>query len=862
MADFDSFNYDIESRLPEWWKGFGALEPINKYTQELIAEILQGLLTTMGVVQPLNCWLSIPEEYNWYHHYQPLDDFLVDENGNKVITERPVTTLFRANQIHAIIPNTKRNCHARIQLKLLGTEIARNKEGEVDEESGSLISSKEIIDELKIINADQEIVLNNITTTSVIEISTENNEIIVDGVSSSDIIDGRFNKIKPVIKNADYQEVYIDETEYYPINIENISLPENFFEEENNNKIFYIEKNTFLDEKIYKIFTIDNTTKKEETYNVKISDIKIDQNNKLPIYTCIFCDETGEQELGTANLKAIDSPLTSLSRKRNIGLEDENKKTEIILDMDSEQLESVDFDLQVYLYKPTYTTEQNIRIASVSAFPIEWVRLYGYFCHPFNNHSGYKFLWEKKYKPDSRTVFDRITKQYDCERFYIQVKFQGIGVPLVKGFPQEIGETNAAFQPNPNLDKWGKIYGLPRRSYKQDITEDEEPFTFPKYYKYPIEQDYWYEERMTNEYKFEDDAVNSMFVRDDEFNNIGLLECIYPFMNDIWVYTETIDPTQDNTHKVQNDFRDDIPLSYATQKEDSLGLDWENPQTLKNKPILIKLNPQSDNVKKKNDYSYQTKKLNLTFNLNDFDDFTPKNITIKGIELKFQTEVNVQPNTIRLGEDSKIIIPYPNPNSETNYTLEKIDVIRDDTTWLKEKGYFTIGGENNLFFEKEISREQLFNGNDGKVEFELVFINENDFLEATLYLANPTLNIYYEIIPNEYSIDVEFERKEIDLSDEEKSSINMEINIQNTGKIEVHDKELFIIIPPELTISNGFNSYLFNLNVGEVCDPLNIEISPCEINGEIKTGWYDILVLCEDKIIQNEIIVRGEVEEP
>ena len=77
MADFDSFDYDIEKRLPEWWKGFGALEPVNQYTQILIADILQGLLTTMGVVQPLNCWLTIPEEYTWYHHYKATDDFIV-----------------------------------------------------------------------------------------------------------------------------------------------------------------------------------------------------------------------------------------------------------------------------------------------------------------------------------------------------------------------------------------------------------------------------------------------------------------------------------------------------------------------------------------------------------------------------------------------------------------------------------------------------------------------------------------------------------------------------------------------------------------------------------------------------------------
>ena len=83
MASFDSFDYDIANRLPEWWKGFGALEPVNQYTQTLIAEILQALLSTMGVVQPLNCWLTIPEEYTWYHHYKATDDLLEDEVGKR-----------------------------------------------------------------------------------------------------------------------------------------------------------------------------------------------------------------------------------------------------------------------------------------------------------------------------------------------------------------------------------------------------------------------------------------------------------------------------------------------------------------------------------------------------------------------------------------------------------------------------------------------------------------------------------------------------------------------------------------------------------------------------------------------------------
>lgn len=757
MADFDSFDYSIEKRLPEWWKGFGALEPINAYTQDVIAQILESLLTTMGVVQPLNCWLSIPEEYSWYHHYYATDPMLQERHGDEYLDEgspiinNAITTLYPGSQIIAKIPNTKRNCHAKIKLKLLGTDVVRTKDGDIDKRNGTDTVQTEIIDKLIIQNADQQIIFSNISTTATIEIFTKTGEILIDDIEENNLIDGKINKIKPVIKNPNYDK---------------------------------------------------------------------------------------------------------------LNIQDENKKTELVI----ESTKKVHFDLQIYLEKPTYTTEQNIRITSVSAFPIESVQLWGYFCHPFNNKAGYEFLWEKKYSEQSRTVFDRITKQYDCERFYIKVKFYGIDTPLEKGFPQEAGASKKAFQPNPNLDKWGRIYSLPRRIYKPDITEEEEPFTFPKYYKYPIEQDYWYEERMVNEYKFDEDSVNALFVKDDEFNNIGMLECIYPFMNDIWVYTETIDPGSDKIRKVQNETQENISLCNVIEKEDSLGQEWEDPILLKeNKPISIKLNPKSDNILKLNDNSYQTKMLKCVFNLKPFDSATPKNITIKGIELKFETETSIQSNTIKLNEDSSIIIPYPSPKSDNNYIKEKINIIQGEEVWLKDKGFYTIGGEDNIFGEKKITREQLFNGNDGKVEFELGFINENKFLQSILYIKNVILNIYYDIIPNKYDINVKFDKREIDIR-KENDFVTMKIDIKNIGDIEVHNKNITIIVPQELKIKDpidpvtgkGCNSYIFNLEVGEVCPTINIQIEPfSSSNNEIKTGWYDVLVICEDKVFSNEILVRG-----
>ena len=77
-----------------------------------------------------------------------------------------------------------------------------------------------------------------------------------------------------------------------------------------------------------------------------------------------------------------------------------------------------------------------------------------------------------------------------------------------------------------------------------------------------------------------------------------------------------------------------------------------------------------------------------------------------------------------------------------------------------------------------------------------------------------------------------------------------------------------IIIPPELQLQNETNGFKIDLDIDEeftIGDfedenvPLNeqIIIKPKVFEDGIKTGWYDILVICEDKIISNEILIRG-----
>lgn len=733
MANFDSFNYEIERRMPEWWKGFGLLEPVNKYVQEIIVSILEDLLTNTGVAQPINCWLTIPEEYHWFHHYQELDSNLIYINNGEII-ENPVNTILGGDndKIIALLPNTKRKCHAKIRLKLTGYS-----------EDSDIKDSN--IESLIIKNANQIIEIQNISKTSLIEISTENHEILIDGKPSTNLTTGFFDKIQPTIKYDDYLIPYIDEE---------------------------------------------------------------------------------------GNLQ-----------KKEMDLEYENKQTTIEL----QSSDPVNFDLQIQLYKPTYVTEQNIRIATVSAFPIEWVRLYGYFCHPFNKKEGYKFLWEKKYSLESRTVYDKIAKQYDCERFYIQVKFHGIGIPISKGFPQEKYANDARFQINEKLDKWGKIFGLPRRYYKENITEDEEPFTFPKYYPYPIEQDYWYEERMVNEYRFDDEHFDSYFVKDSDLNNIAELRCIYPFMNDIWVYTETINPDIDITHESE-------PIRYSSLEEisDTEGVSWNIPNNIEFNNDFITLEPFNDETIKTNLYPYKTKGLKVTFNLHNFDKEAPKDIKIKGIELKFESETGIHSEYLMLSEISQILLPVffkndPEPIIEPIYINDKTN------SWKKGSTEYIIGGETNLFGQEEITRDQLVINHE--LSFIIGFINENDFVETYLRLKDIKLKIYYEIIKDDYSIDMKLNQKEFLLSKEE-TNIIASITITNNGKKKILDKEAFLVYSPELELKNNFNSFKFNMDVNE--DPIKIdfELQPKEINGIIKTGYYDIILFCEDTIIKEEILIR------
>lgn len=729
MPNWDTINDDIRSRLPEYWKSDLFLEPINRYTQELSIQFLAELLSSLGVVRPVQVWKTLPEEYHWEHRYgKTADPFFCCEKINKTTGVKTIQELASSiveedsdeyeKTLCAMVPNTKRNCDAVIRIQL---------EGSPDDKI-------EQIKEFQIKNAGQIITIKKISNRTTIDIFTESGVILIDGVQRSDLVQGMFHKIRPIASNTNFDEVDID---------------------------------------------------------------------------------------------------------------DENKKTQI----EFKSTNSVLIKLSVKLIKPVYVTEQNIRLATVSAFPIESVKLYGFYCNEFNNKEEWRFLWEKNYSIRDRVTYDKITKQFDCEIFYVQVKFHGIGNYLVEGFPKDEFSSNPAFITDKKLDYWGKYFGLPRRYYRADISEDEEPFTYPKYYPYEIEQDYWYEERIVNEYRQEFEPINLLYLKDTDLNNLAILEIIDPLMEDVWVYSETITPTIDNNQETN----DILPFESIQSGE---GQTWTNPSTLQSTNIqtaAVSLEPKDSNSI--NNKSYMSKVLKLKFKTPQL----PDNIVVKGLELKFNGMTDLHSDSLILDDRTILKLPfeYEKANGDKFSRIETFKINHYEEQWRKGQGTYTIGGKTDLFGLDSIEKYQI----KDEVNFEIGFTNENDFLITNIELYNIKLKIYYEIIEDTYDVKVNFDKKEMVIT--QNDVINLTIDLKNTGELPIVDKTIFIAVPPELKIEN--DTFNFDLDVGEeftignkASDKIQITLPNSE---NAVAGMFDVIVFCDDKVIKNEILVRRGKQE-
>lgn len=201
-----------------------------------------------------------------------------------------------------------------------------------------------------------------------------------------------------------------------------------------------------------------------------------------------------------------------------------------------------DIDVDVQMNDAVFTNEQNIEVTALEAVPIDKIELYAFYDFEFNEeYSGWHKVYEKKYDKNTNVIYDMITTQFYTKEFYVDVWFKTLQYPYKVAFPcYQDADEDSMYHVNNRLDTWGVPLGLERRLYRKDIPEDEYARTFPIYYPFDIEQDYWYWKRLISEYSWNDLAVNDADIKDIEGNNVIRLHAIHPFSDDFAVHARSM----------------------------------------------------------------------------------------------------------------------------------------------------------------------------------------------------------------------------------------------------------------------------------------------------------------------------------
>lgn len=623
MGAFDQENYEIRSRLPEWWKDDLFLEIINNYSAKIITDILKEFMPYLGVMQPWQLWKTLPEEEDWEHTYgHPTDGTIQDKWLEGKLK------LYHGDSLTAYVPNTKRNCDAIIKLKLRSTDSVSS-------------FHKQKVEKLILTNANQTITIRDVDINSVIEIDTESGVVLIDGAE-------------------DHSRIL-------------------------SNGIYYNKVQGSFD-----------NIKSEPLDESRMDQLQPNEENKVT----------------KINIQAFTVT---------------EKETEVNGEIQKEVHESsCKLDLSIKLLRPVYVVEQNIRAWSLSAFPLKSIKLYGYFCHQHNFNEGWMYLYERSYALEDRVVYDRITREYDCEIFYATFEYYGIPVPITIGFPQSEYHENPVFETNKALDYWGKIFNLKRRQYNDNITEKEERKTFPKYYVYPIEQDYWYEQRMINEYKDNSTLINGAFLQDTDGNNLAHMSIIDPYAKDIYVYSETIPSMQANNAYLNGNII--YKTIYQHENDQRAWMNYTNigPDDSYSE---IKLNTYTTSAV--SNESYMSDILSLYFQI---PEDIPKNIKITGLEVDIEGYNNVYLDNVTLTHNSAIYIPQKYQSNIAELTGSEL------------YGYFSNGSfyENEIIneIERDPTYEELIPPNSN-----YMYINLNEEVDNR-YVWNSIKKRYVKLIIN------------------------------------------------------------------------------------------------------------------
>ncbi len=375
---------------------------------------------------------------------------------------------------------------------------------------------------------------------------------------------------------------------------------------------------------------------------------------------------------------------------------------------------NINIDVDVTFNDVVFVNEQHIEVHGLELIPIKQVDLYAYYDFPYNPIStGWRKVYEKPYDPKTEVIYDRITTHFYTKKFYVEVFFEGLDHPYQVGFPcYKDAEKDSMYHINENIDEWGKYFGLPRRKYRENIVEEDYPFTFPPYYPFDIEQDYWYYQRLINEYAWNDLAINDVDLKDTDGNSVIRLHSINPFVEDFVVETKSVYAEE----RENIDYNMYIP-TYVTQ--DSPEADYKRAQYFdthnllkydNNKAYVTLANNFNTNITTQ---KYISKKLITYFNLESL----PDNINIDDIEILVEAESTDNSKTKYSNTETGIIIPeigevlipmqqsdsYELEEKEIIYTLkdgiDKVKKLYDniDQNVLQKATIKSFGGQQNSY---------------------------------------------------------------------------------------------------------------------------------------------------------------------
>ena len=410
------------------------------------------------------------------------------------------------------------------------------------------------------------------------------------------------------------------------------------------------------------------TIKLDNTHGLAINQL-IAQSDKLVIdltnnRVTLNNEAIDVQKIG----KGIPYYVTSARRdKYEEGTPLHNEVVRITFDSYGDS-ERCDMDVDVQMDNVVFTDEQNIEVTGLEAVPIERIELYAEYDFDFNKqYNGWHKVYDKVYEENTNVIYDMITTKFYTKRFYVDVYFKTLQYPYRVGFPCfKDADTDSMYHVNNRLDKWGETLGLPRRLYKEDINEKEYYRTFPIYYPFDIEQDYYYYRRLTSEYVWNDLAKNDVDILDTDNTPVARLYAIDPFIEDLVIHAKSQYPKD----KEFIDYGQFKPVAVLQKHVEGIGVQTEFTNIINlisdnEKRTSITLNNKSDN----NDVIYKRLEYGK---LRKYSDKEPELLT----EAEKQIILSNPNNTLTKEEQEQIIEASQNAvtyiNSATYQSTELI----------------------------------------------------------------------------------------------------------------------------------------------------------------------------------------------